>query len=751
MKPSRKTHKDRYSITHLSSETTATLPEYVPASTTTPWQPPRHSRSQQHARTLLLEQLSDQPPEYPDSADEADEETDSVSSETYDGDNVQVQGRPLLLPPHPPGGGASGAAAFIPATRSPRHHGKRISLSTSPPDHYPSSYHHYTHHRHRQFYNSNRPYLHHSRKFRSTAALPYPSPTEDPYLDSLLERSVHALEMSNTLLQSSIPTRTSSSAPKTPSYESRWVVDEEEEVRMDKFEERANGLTKRHEERREQWVDDLEKIKRDVEGLFGEDEDERWEGSSTGRRRQRRHEGRETDVSQSLPASSSRRPSQLDLQETASRLTYSPQCHSRLISPAPGALTHYIAAPAPESELSILGTRVTTPASLSTVSLHSALVMPQVTDRLPEPTTPAYNMLASFVHRTPPATSSTPSSFTTPSVFGSLLPKLRPRASSSSGTEKDRRSSIDKLRSTTSDRLHGHRPMTPPAEVSTSSSSDDLIAKQTVMSLRKILDEQPARPTKKKYKPPAFMPITPAPAPQASTSNATASVSRLFTKAIHTSSTRPPSPPRHSALKHGPGSRSSISAMQQIQPTPSTSSEVGSGISTNWPDISWTKSSLMKAQFGMLPEILNAGVAKAFGATSMTASGSNSATSSGQSTPKRISFAELPEVERPQGNSLRFQEKQQARKKRRRSKGLSVVSGNDENGTGATLVDAMESGSPLIGGGWWSGWLGGDGGGGLAGMGGGNAGMYVSRMEDRVSRPWSGVDRPGIGFGDWAV
>ncbi|KAM6496232.1 hypothetical protein JOM56_008938 [Amanita muscaria] len=607
MKPSRKTHKDRYSITHLSSETTATLPEYVSASTTTPWQPPRHSQQEGL--------LSDRPPEYPDSADEADEETDSVSSETYDGDNVQ-------------------------------------------------------------FYNSNRPYLHHSRKFRSTAALPYPSPTEDPYLDSLLERSVHALEMSNTLLQSSIPTRTSLSALKTPSYESRWAVDEdeeEEEVR----EERANGLTKRHEERREQWVDDLEKIKRDVEGLFREDEDERWEGSSTGRRRQRRHE----DVSQSLPASSSRRPSQLDLQETASRLTYSPQYHSRLISPAPGALTQYIAAPAPESELSILGTRVTTPASLSAVSLHSALVMPQVTDRLPEPTTPAYNMLASFVHRTPPGTSSTPSPFTTPSVFGSLLPKLRPR-------EKDRRSSIDKLR---------HRPMTPPAEVSTSSSSDDLIAKQTVMSLRKILDEQPARPTKKKYKPPAFMPITPAPAPQASTSNATASVSRLFTKAIHTSSTRPPSPPKHSALKHGPGSP------------------------------------------------------KAFGATPMTASGSNSATSSGQSTPKRISFAELPEVERPQGNSLRFQEKQQARKKRRRSKGLSVVSGNDENGTGATLADAMESGSPLIGGGWWSGWLGGDNGGALAGMGGGNAGMYVSRMEDRVSRPWSGVDRPGIGFGDWAV
>ncbi|TFK70970.1 hypothetical protein BDN72DRAFT_765773, partial [Pluteus cervinus] len=112
--------------------------------------------------------------------------------------------------------------------------------------------------------------------------------------------------------------------------------------------------------------------------------------------------------------------------------------------------------------------------------------------------------------------------------------------------------------------ITGYRPMTPPMEAemeeSSSSSSDGCRAKLTVVSLRKILDEQPPPPSRsagssvnedgrKTMKAPAFMPRSPAPLAESGTSTATASISRLFTKGVHSSSTRPPSPPRQSAMK----------------------------------------------------------------------------------------------------------------------------------------------------------------------------------------------------------
>ncbi|EGN92029.1 hypothetical protein SERLA73DRAFT_191668 [Serpula lacrymans var. lacrymans S7.3] len=109
------------------------------------------------------------------------------------------------------------------------------------------------------------------------------------------------------------------------------------------------------------------------------------------------------------------------------------------------------------------------------------------------------------------------------------------------------------------------RQMTPPIEELSASSSDSTSSSghptgyRTVQSLRKILDEQPSslslpNSASSKGKPkhlraPSFFPRSPPPAPSSGTSTATASVSRLFTKSRHSSSTRPPSPPAHSSLK----------------------------------------------------------------------------------------------------------------------------------------------------------------------------------------------------------
>ncbi|KAF8635016.1 hypothetical protein AX15_000597 [Amanita polypyramis BW_CC] len=862
MEQNRKTHRNRYSITHLSSETTATLPEYAAASMAWQQQPHyRHAHIQQQKTARALDPESeglpyDRPPDYPDSADEADEETDSVL-----GDGVLYGGSTISLP-HVP-------TVSLPTTPSPRRHAKRYSSSISPPSRHLDNYrHHYAHPPRNQPQQSHRPY---HRRYKPGVALP--SPTDDPYLDSLLERSVHALEMSNTLLQTSISTQSSlSTLLKTPVSEASDSKPFKEGDVVDLLEERTKGLTKKisvHEEKREQWVGDLEKIKRDMERLFGEvdergnaseDEDVRKDaaGSSSERGRQTRRRNEidvdvepnkkveltiigQNGVSSSLPTSSSilakrtckRWPSHLDLRpdindDDGPRLIYSPQYRSRLIAPAPRAITQYIVASSTEPEFitlpSTLGTRTPSSflqqssASASTVSLHASPLMPQITDKLPEPTTPAYNMLASFVHRTATMSSSTPSSVSSPSVLASFMPKTRRRASSSAaaisgseaaeGSSSNSRSLIDdpwpeRLQTTLPDGLSRgrtprrgmspltHRPMTPPTEESTgSSSSESLIAKQTVMSLRKILDDQAARSepalsvnscVHRPLRAPAFLPVTPAPAALASTSNATASISRLFTKATHTSSTRPPSPPKHSALKHGSGSRNSTTAARQTSGGAEATSTLAVKGSSNSTSTSQTETSgttsaslsvdVAKAHLSTLPELVNAGVARAFGARQNNTS---SSPSSGQSTPKRISFAELPGPSRPEGKQSKFKEKQAQRRRRKLSgrgrRSLTLLSSdsgregrNDDNvesGRGE-LAAEWETGSSPIGGGWWPGWLGGGIGDALSGMGGGSGGMYVSRyeerMEDRLNRSWGGLGRMatapayGGGLDGWTV
>ena len=179
MSSPRKTHRKRGSAFRLSSDT---LPEY-----------PLPSRDH------FIH--SDQPPDYPDSAEEADEDTDS---DLY-----------LVTLPPP-----------VPQKLSPRRP-KRV-----PPSH----------------------------KRRHSSQLPLSS---DPHLDSLLERSVCALEMSNTLLQSSISTQTSLS--------SVLALDSPPDSTL---ETRAHNLSSRIRDNwdvQASWADDLQEISKNVEGLFRED------------------------------------------------------------------------------------------------------------------------------------------------------------------------------------------------------------------------------------------------------------------------------------------------------------------------------------------------------------------------------------------------------------------------------------------------------------------------------------------------
>jgi len=125
-------HRKRFSVSSLSSEVVHTLPEYS--------SPPGSNRSV--GPLLLAEAESDKPPDYPETADEADADTEDDMEEHL----VYVQRH--LVRSHP--------------RRSPTHVRRRKRVL---------------------------------------------APAPDPFLDTLLERSVHALEMSNALLRTSISTQ----------------------------------------------------------------------------------------------------------------------------------------------------------------------------------------------------------------------------------------------------------------------------------------------------------------------------------------------------------------------------------------------------------------------------------------------------------------------------------------------------------------------------------------------------------------
>ncbi|KAF8076794.1 hypothetical protein FPV67DRAFT_1618739 [Lyophyllum atratum] len=624
----RRTHRKRVSALRLSSDTTSTLPEYI---TIGGWN---------------REDDSDKPPDYPDSAEEADADTDSDGSP---------------------------ASSYVPPPLSP-----------------------------------SAPSPRRQRRFTSHRSRPSTSST-DPYLDSLLARSVHALEMSNTLLQSSMSTQTSLSTIFSSDSQADEVL-----------ESSARGLSMRIQgrDRQKKWADDLEEISREVDGLFDEGSRPVASSSST----------IEPSISSSLPSSSPppqlyrhrRRPSLLELRNTLDprpNLHLSYQDRSDLVSPPPRALTQYVTSTSDPDAVTLpstLGLRVsssshTTDRRASEPSLHAPLSSPQLTDRPLEPSTPAYNMLSSFVNRASSSGTSTPStSMATSTERSGTHARSSPATNKSKSPDTSRAENHDRSsRSLTPKQILTalpHRPMTPPTEES-SSSSDSCPTKRTILSLRKILDDQPApAPPPERPRPPGFLPRTAEPI--AETSTATASVSRLFTKSKHSSSTRPSSPPRVSALK---------------QPSPAGSMDTT-------PAPSPTVMSIPDFHF------LGAGVGRVLGGGSTTPSSAGS----GRSTPKRISFAELPESYAGT-TSGKFGLKK-GRRGRERGKGKGK---EEEEGAG----------------GWWSGWLVSTGTGtGTGGVGGGGfgagAGRHEERVEDRLSRNWGGrMAGPGFGSGldEWAM
>jgi hypothetical protein len=678
MSSPRRTHRKRGSAFRLSSDT---LPEYPILS-----------------RDYIVH--SDQPPDYPDSAEEADEDTDS--------DLNLVALSPLV------------SQKFSP--RRP----KRISPS-------------------------------HKRRHSSQLSL-----STDPHLDSLLERSVYALEMSNTLLQSSISTQTSLS--------SVLALDSPPDLTLEARTHSLSSRTRDNWDVQASWVDDLQEISKNVEGLFRD----------TGHSRRRARDPEDGSISSSLPSSSLptmrknlRRPS-LDLRQASAdiasnnhatvspHLHYCPRSRSHLIAPPPRALTQYVTSTQDSESIllpSTLGLCSSSSlhhasdwkTSSSTNLLSTPSLPPKLTDKPLEPSTPAYTMLSSFVYRAPSSGSATPSS----SFTSSFIPRRRDSSNGSASTERGHgytRRSYSPASLKSPDKLHQdrcgtcsvcvsaapcclltepskrgvspmvlHRPMTPPVEES-SSSSDTCVAKLTVQSLRKILDDQATlQPngqdngissssiSRSHLRAPPFLPRTPPPVAEAGTSTATASISRLLTKGTHSSSTRPPSPPRQSAMKRSPSSSTFLSS---VPPTPTST---------------------------LSNPNLNAPPPLSFPEVVVKVLGGSSTSSSGMSTPsKRISFAELPESyasTKPNGStSARFKDKHN-RKKRK--------NGGGERG-------GKEQSSPERTG-WWNGWL---------TTGGSDAhGLTMTlarqeeRIEDRTSRNWGG--RMGIGVSnnldDWAV
>ncbi|KAJ7682223.1 hypothetical protein DFH06DRAFT_1289770 [Mycena polygramma] len=219
----RRTHRKRTSALRLSSDTTATLPEYIT------W------------RDALP------PPQY--EAD-IDDDTDSQSQSPY-----------TVLPPSP----------------RRRTHRRR-----------PSS----------------------------------PQAQQDVFLDSLLERSVHALELSNALLQSSMaPGRAPSPIP-------------------------MPGRVPPPHPPRERWADDLDAIARDVDDLLVSASLPASVSPVATRKLARRRPslGSTRSASPTASTTSNFTTTSNTSVSTTSGLRMAPPARARLVSPAPRALTQYVAA-----------------------------------------------------------------------------------------------------------------------------------------------------------------------------------------------------------------------------------------------------------------------------------------------------------------------------------------------------------------------------------------------------------------------
>ncbi|KAI0089235.1 hypothetical protein BDY19DRAFT_1056821 [Irpex rosettiformis] len=575
--------------------------------------------------TAVVADPLDNPPDYPDSAEEADVDLDSDSDE-----------------------GIVRYSVSTPRRRTPR----------SPPPPRPKQ----------------RP--------RTSSA--------DPYLDSLLARSVHALEMSNALLQSSINTQSAlnsvlgSEGVQTPSEES--------------LEFHARSLSSRIVQNTA-CVDDLDLISQSVDSLLEEEE-------ST-------HTQDEDDsTSRSLPAPSSfsqrrshlHKPS-LDLRNSS--LNYSNHDREDLISRPPRAVTMYVDSSESPTSISMPSTLGVRPPSrtrgtpLPPDGHRRPLLLQSDSESVSSSPKRAVDLLSSYV-----ASSSTSTLLSSPSSTRTV----RRTSNASSSTSTTRRSPrVGPLRSRSpsrsparSTRSSSSRQQdiprkwdTPPIielPSSSSESSDDkeMEVERTLTSLRTILQNNPPKEPKGKEREqellrPALL-LSPAIGmPVADTSHATASVSRLFTKARHTHSTRPPSPPRHSSMKGSTNSLRTQRERELGETAPPTPISPVPSLSGSWLSVS----------------------------DALSFKGSKG--SSGRSTPNRVSFAELPtDTGQHTAKASRSRSKSRSRS---RSKSRSGKDGKGEMSDGE--------------GPWWM-WL----------LG---TNPTYARSEERLSRGAVWAPRPGFG------
>ncbi|KAH8096688.1 hypothetical protein BXZ70DRAFT_330487 [Cristinia sonorae] len=632
--PFRRGHRKRISALRLSSDSNATLPVY----TSPPWQ--------RSVDLPVVLDISDRPPDYPDSSEEGDADIDS---------DDEQPARSTYSSPSP-------SLSYSSPRRSPNRrsgHSRKGSIRRSQQS------------------------------------------SNDPYLDSLLARSVHALELSNTLLQTSMSTQTSLSTV--------LASDNSADTTLETHAQNISSRISGNDKLQSSLLDDLNKLSSGVDDLLG-DEDQMGA------------------ISQSLPTSSSglsariqgshlRRPS-LDFRSrgrstTDSQLQLSNHGRRDLIAPAPRALTMYVDSTDDPTAIILpptLGLRSS--ATLPRTPLPSESTFPSdgspslSTAALDQPKR-AVDVLSSYIIRRPSTRRSSTSTSSTTAVSSSLKrrrSKSPPPPSRTSPSIRGR--SVTPARDTSSHSSPSirSRPLIPIPSIeelsasSDSSSSDTMHVDRTLESLRTILEKQPPPPVIRPKSParPALL-LPPTVAPVQGTSTATASVSRLFTKSRHSSSTRPPSPPRHSALK-----RSSAPPTPTHTPSPSLSM-------LSIPDL--------MSPFG-------------FGSISL----SNSASGSGNTTPKRISFAELPP-------------------RTARSESAKTMKRSRSKGKGKRRAGSTGSGGESSGGenGWWTTWLMGAAGSGSTSASG--LGMAAARRgEDKLrSASWSA--RPGFGnsLEDWAM
>ncbi|KAJ7265489.1 hypothetical protein B0H12DRAFT_1321275 [Mycena haematopus] len=165
-----------------------------------------------------------------------------------------------------------------------------------------------------------------------------PPQQQDVLLDSLLERSVHALELSNALLQSSLAEAPSPSMPPEPSLSRRTIMPPPREPA---------------------WADDLAAIARDVDELLVSSSLPASVSPVAARKPPRRrpsldpapassHSSRFSPRSASPTASNTSYTSTTSLTSastgTGTGLRIAPAARQRLVAPAPRALTQYVAA-----------------------------------------------------------------------------------------------------------------------------------------------------------------------------------------------------------------------------------------------------------------------------------------------------------------------------------------------------------------------------------------------------------------------